>query len=93
MASVRDAKGLPWYRHGYVWLVIAVPMSSVIVGIIMFTLATRSYDGLVGARWDFLENAALKADLGFGRREERDGAGVVSTNGYIRFAIQLAFVF
>jgi hypothetical protein len=47
---------------------------------------------MIGARWNFLNNAALKCDLGFGRREERVGT-VVSTNGYIRFAIQLAFVF
>lgn len=47
MSSRAAASGTPWYRHGYVWFVIAVPLSSVIVGTIMFTLATHSYDGLV----------------------------------------------
>lgn len=67
MARVPGAKGQPWYRHGYVWLVIAVPMSSVIVGIIMFTLATRSYDGLVADDY-------YKRGLQINQRLDRDKA-------------------
>lgn len=37
----------PWYRIPIVWLVIAVPLSAVVVGVIMLTLAIRSNDGLV----------------------------------------------
>ena len=36
-----------WYREPYVWLLIAIPLSSVLVGMTMLVLATRSDDGLV----------------------------------------------
>jgi len=51
------------------------------------------WDIVVGVRWDFLNNAALKFELAFGDQEERDGGGTVTTGGYIRFGVQLAFVF
>ncbi|WP_416394644.1 FixH family protein [Allohahella sp. A8] len=37
----------PWYREKWVWLLIAIPASSVIFGIIMLTLAIRSDTALV----------------------------------------------
>ncbi|XXK22596.1 FixH family protein [Arenicellales bacterium nBUS_48] len=40
-------KNVPWYSVSFVWLLIGIPATSVIVGITMFTLAVRSYDGLV----------------------------------------------
>ena len=36
-----------WYSEPIVWLVIAIPLSSVVVGIFMITLALNSDDGLV----------------------------------------------
>ena len=36
-----------WYRHPMVWMVIAIPLSAVIVGSIMFTLSVTTFDGLV----------------------------------------------
>ncbi len=36
-----------WYQQPMVWLVIAIPLSAVIVGSIMFTLAVTTFDGLV----------------------------------------------
>ena len=36
-----------WYREPLVWLVIMIPMSAVIMGAIMLTLAISSNDGLV----------------------------------------------
>ena len=51
------------------------------------------YEVILGVRWDFLANAAWKFELGFGEREERDAAAAVDTHGYIRFSVQLAWVF
>ena len=36
-----------WYQQPMVWLVIAIPLSAVIVGSIMLTLAVTTFDGLV----------------------------------------------
>ena len=47
---------------------------------------------VIGTRWDFLTNSALKFEVGFGEREERV-SGVVDDQGYIRVSLQLAFVF
>jgi hypothetical protein len=51
------------------------------------------WEWLVGVRFDFISNAALKLEVGFGEREERDDGAAVSTRGYTRIALQLAFVF
>jgi hypothetical protein len=48
---------------------------------------------VLGVRFDFIDNAAVKLETGFGDRESRDGGGVVSTHRYIRIGLQLAFVF
>ena len=37
----------PWYREPFVWLLIAFPLTSVIVGFVGLTLAIRSDDGMV----------------------------------------------
>ena len=36
-----------WYKEPYVWLLILFPLSAVVMGIIMISLAIRSDDGLV----------------------------------------------
>ena len=48
---------------------------------------------VTGVRFDFLENAAIKLEIGFGDRDERDAGGAVASRGYIRVGFQLAFVF
>ncbi len=37
----------PWHREPMVWMVIMIPLTSVIVGMAMLTMSIRSYDGLV----------------------------------------------
>ena len=37
----------PWFREPLVWMVIAIPLSSVIMGGVMLWLSIASYDGLV----------------------------------------------
>jgi hypothetical protein len=51
------------------------------------------YEIVIGVRFDFLENAAIKLETGFGERDQRDSGGVVSDQGYIRVGFQLSFVF
>jgi len=51
------------------------------------------WEFLVGIRFDFIANAALKFEVGFGDREERDGSGNVSNRSYTRVGVQLAWVF
>lgn len=45
MTSSKDAK--PWYREPFVWMVILIPATAVVMGAVMITLAVSSQDGLV----------------------------------------------
>ncbi len=45
--SIQHSDPVPWYRIPLVWLIIGIPLSSVIVGMIMLILSIRSFDGLV----------------------------------------------
>lgn len=38
---------LPWYRYPMVWMMIAIPFSAVVMGVIMIWLAVTTDDGLV----------------------------------------------
>ncbi len=38
---------VPWYRVPTVWLLIAIPVSAVVAGVVMLALSLYSYDGLV----------------------------------------------
>lgn len=46
-----------------------------------------------GVRYDALNNVAVTIEIVVGDRELRDGGGAVTTHGYTRINIQLAFVF
>ncbi len=43
----RNKVSQPWYREPYVWLLILIPLSSVVYGFIFLRLAIISNDGLV----------------------------------------------
>lgn len=47
VASLRKAAATPWFRVPMVWLLIAIPLASVAMGIVMLVLSISSYDGLV----------------------------------------------
>ncbi len=36
-----------WYREPMVWLIIALPLTSIVLGITLYVIADRTYDGLV----------------------------------------------
>lgn len=38
---------LPWYRHGWPWILIAIPAVAVVLGIAMLAIAIGTDDGLV----------------------------------------------
>lgn len=63
----------PWYRHAWVWGLIAIPGSSVIVGIVMITLAASGPTDLV--RDDYYK-AGLAINQEFGARERATELGI-----------------
>lgn len=42
----------PWYREPMVWLVIAIPMSAVVMGTFMLVVSIATWDGLVADDYD-----------------------------------------
>jgi hypothetical protein len=42
-----NTTAVPWYREPFVWMLVAIPLLSVIGGVTLLTLAIRSDDGLV----------------------------------------------
>ena len=45
--EMSEQRPLHWTREPWVWLLICIPLSAVIMGIVMVTLAVKSYSGLV----------------------------------------------
>lgn len=41
----------PWYRQFWPWFLIAIPLSSMVMGVIMITLAVNGKDTLVRENW------------------------------------------
>ena len=86
----------PWYRHAYVWMLIAIPLSAVVGGIITLRLAIVTSDGLVvddyyqrGKEIDLvLERDRRAAEIGLEAIVELDHAGdrvhvtLSGTNGF-----------
>ena len=46
-SSNREGPIEEWYRQPMVWMIIAIPLSAVLVGIVMLSLSISSFDGLV----------------------------------------------
>lgn len=44
---MRNTDVKKWYRYPFVWMLIAIPLSSVLVGITMLTISIQTFDGLV----------------------------------------------
>lgn len=45
--SDNNTDSRPWYKYPLVWMMIAIPFSAIVMGVIMITLAIDSNDGLV----------------------------------------------
>ncbi len=57
----------PWYRYPFVWMIIAIPSSAVIMGFHFFWLAVTSDDGLVADDY-------YKQGMAINRNLERDSS-------------------
>ena len=73
MSEPRDESVRPWYRHPWVWGLIAIPGSSVAVGIVMIVLAASGPTDLV--RDDYYK-AGLAINQEFGARERAAELGI-----------------
>jgi len=47
MKTMNQQQSKPWYRYPLVWMMLSIPFSAVIMGVVMMTLAIESDDGLV----------------------------------------------
>ena len=45
--SINNTATPPWYRYPMVWMLIAIPFSAIVMGVIMIWLAVTTDDGLV----------------------------------------------
>lgn len=64
---------LPWYRYGWVWFVIAIPLAAVAGGIATAIVAVRSSDGVVAA--DYYKRG-LAINEALSRRERARALGL-----------------
>ena len=46
-SSNSDGPKEPWYRQPLVWMIIAIPLSAVLMGALLLSLSISSFDGLV----------------------------------------------
>lgn len=52
----------PWYRYPFVWMILAIPFSAVVMGVIMIWLAVTTDDGLVEDDY-YKQGMAINRDL------------------------------
>lgn len=80
MSPRSQGPGRPWYREPLVWLVLGIPASAVVMGVVMLVLSVESYDGLVADDYyrrgleinRAVERARAAATLGLEARVEID---------------------
>ena len=80
-----------WYRQPMIWMVIAIPASAVLVGMVLLTLSIRYYDGLVVDDY-YKQGLAINQTLERQRRAETLGiqasVSVLSGQGKIQVRLQ-----
>ena len=67
--SSRPDPERPWYRHGLVWLVIALPAASVVGGLATLAIAITHADATVADHW-YQDGKAINRSLEEERRAE-----------------------
>jgi hypothetical protein len=63
MTSASDTPGTPWYRHPWMWLVVGLPLASVIASLTTVAIAVKNKDDLVRDDW-YKAGRAINQDLG-----------------------------
>ena len=99
MQNNSDPALIPWQQVPIVWMLVAIPLSSVVVGMIMLWFAIESYDGLVVddyhqqskqinrtlARDTVAANHGIRADL-----ELKPQSGILTVRLTLRESLPLA---
>lgn len=70
----------PWYKEGYVWMIISFPLSAILAGFYTLFLAIVSYDGLVVDDY-YKEGLAINKRL-----EKVENAKQYNLNANIQFS-------
>jgi len=90
--NMNNTKVLPWYRYPMVWMLIAIPFSAIVMGVIMIWLAVTTDDGLVEDDY-YKQGMTINRDLHRDAMAQEIGLSAVlemnDSDGIIR--INLAF--
>jgi hypothetical protein len=100
MSARRDTVVRAWHREPLVWMLIGIPLSSVVMGVVMLWLSVASFDGLVADdyykrgleinrvldRDRAAQNARLSGELDLGQ----GGARLTLEAGHAGFAMPAA---
>lgn len=83
---------LPWYRYPMVWMLIAIPFSAVVMGVIMIWLAITTDDGLVADDY-YKQGMAINRDLHRNTQAQSIGISaaleMTESEGVIRVSVAL----
>lgn len=62
MNADNEADGSPWYKHPWMWLVVGLPLASVIASLSFVAIAVKNKDDLVRDDW-YKAGRAINQDL------------------------------
>ena len=60
--NISNTAALPWYRYPMVWMIVGIPFSAVVMGVVMIWLAITTDDGLVADDY-YKQGMAINRDL------------------------------
>lgn len=81
---------LPWYRYPLVWMVVAIPSSAIVMGVIMIWLAVTTDDGLVADDY-YKQGMTINRDLHRDTAAQEKGITAAlemdNTEGWVRLSL------
>jgi len=90
--NISNTAALPWYRYPMVWMIIGIPFSAVVMGVIMIWLAVTTDDGLVADDY-YKQGMAINRDLYRDTRAQEKGVSAAlemnEAEGVIRVNLAL----
>ncbi len=60
--NMSNTSTLPWYRYPMVWMIVGIPFSAIVMGVVMIWLAVTTDDGLVADDY-YKQGMAINRDL------------------------------